>query len=248
MSSSQDPSPAGRPCNDFTTTHWSLVLKVGQRGNRAADEALAELCQRYWFPLYAFVRRRVGNVHEAQDVTQEFFAFLLEEDALAQATPERGRFRSFLLAALKNFQANQWDRANTRKRGGGRKLFSLEFDMSESRLSLEPAHGMTPEHLFERQWALTLLDLIMTRLQKEYATSGKGAQFELLKGVLIGDKGRPYAELARELNMSEPAARQAGFRLRKRYRELLRQEVAQTVADVGDVEEEIRSLFQALGG
>jgi len=223
-------------------------LGAGHRPGREAAEALEELCQRYWYPLYAFVRRHIGDVHEAQDLTQEFFAFLLEKNVLASASPQRGRFRSFLLAAIKNFLANQWDRANTRKRGGGIKRLSLDLETGESRLGLEPAHAITPERLFERQWALTLLELVVTKLQAEFTAAGKAQQFELLKDALTGDrKGRPYATLALQLNMSEEATRQAAHRLRKRYRELLREGVAHTVADPADIDEEINSLFAALG-
>ena len=151
------------PGSDFRTTHWSLVIDAKERGNTSAEAALAELCQRYWYPLYAYVRRRMGNVAEAQDLTQEFFARLLEKNVLAAASQERGRFRSFLLTAMKNFLANEWDKAKAAKRGGGRRALPLIFDTAESRLSLEPAHDLTPERLYERQWALTLLELVVDR-------------------------------------------------------------------------------------
>jgi RNA polymerase sigma-70 factor (ECF subfamily) len=225
-----------------------LVLHAGNRRDRDADAALAALCERYWYPLYAYVRRRTADVHEAQDLTQEFFARLLEKNTLGSASPERGRFRSFLLTAVKNFLANQWDRANAQKRGGGLRRLSLDLECGESRLRLEPAHDLTPERLFERQWVLTLLDLVMRRLQGEYQALGKGGQFEQLKGALTGDRDRlPYAALGVELGMSEEAARQAASRLRKRYRELLREEVSHTVAEPGDAEDEIRNLFEAIG-
>lgn len=224
------------------------MLRAGNRKDRDADTALAALCERYWYPLYACVRRRVADVHEAQDLTQEFFARLLEKNTLAVASPGRGRFRGFLRTALKNFLANEWDRAHAGKRGGAVRRLSLDLDAGESRVAIEPAHDLTPERLFDRQWALTLLDRVMRRLQDEYQSSGKAAQFERLKGTLTGDRGGlPYAALAADLGMSEDAARQAASRLRKRYRALLREEVAQTVAEPGDIEDEIRSLFEALG-
>lgn len=232
----------------FQTTHWSLVLRAGHREDRDADAAMAALCQRYWFPLYSYVRWRVADVHEAQDLTQEFFARLLEKEYLAVADPQRGKFRCFLLASLKHFLANEWNRAHAQKRGGHARHLSLDLGSGESRLNLEPAHALTPERLFERQWVLTLLDLVMTRLQEEYQTQGKAPQFERLKDVLTGDGERlPYSALAVALGMSEDAARQAASRMRKRYRELLREEVAQTLAEPGNVDDEIRSLFEVLG-
>jgi RNA polymerase sigma-70 factor (ECF subfamily) len=224
------------------------VLRAGSRKDRDADTALAALCERYWYPLYVYVRRHLADAGEAQDVTQEFFARLLEKNTLAAASPERGRFRSFLLTSIKNFLANQREWARARKRGGGVRRLSLDLDCGESRLRLEPAHNLTPERLFERQWVLTLLDLVMRRLQEEYQAPAKAEQLERLKGALTGDRDRlPYAALAAELGMSEEAARQAATRLRKRYRELLREEVAQTLAEPGDVDDEIRSLFEVLG-
>ena len=191
----------------FQTTRWTLVLRAGNRADLEADGALAALCERYWFPLYAYVRRRAAGVHEAQDLTQEFFARLLEKNALAAASPERGRFRGFLLAAIKNFLANQRDRAHALKRGGGARTLSLDLEYGESRLRMEPAHDLTPELLFQRQWVHTLLDFVMRRLQDEYQAAGKGVQFERLKDVLTGGRERlPYAAVAAELGMSEQAA------------------------------------------
>lgn len=220
-------------------------MRAGKRGDSQAEEALASLCEQYWFPLYAFVRRRVVDVTEAQDLTQEFFVRLLEKNVLDNAAPERGRFRSFLLASLKNFLTNEWDRANTQKRGGRSKRLTLDLASGESRMSLEPAHELTPEHLFERQWAMTLLELVVARLEAEFAAAGKPRHFELLKDALTGERGGlPYTEIAAELGLSEEAARQAAHRLRQRYRDLLRAEVAQTVAGPDDVEDEIRRLFE----
>jgi RNA polymerase sigma-70 factor (ECF subfamily) len=231
----------------FATTQWSLVLRAAQPNDSTARSALELLCRRYWFPLYAFARRRVSEIHEAQDLTQEFFLRLLEKNTLAAASPERGRFRSFLLASLKNFLANEWDRANAQKRGGGCETLSLDWAAGESRLSLEPTHTDTPEREFERQWALTLLDVVVRRLQDEFATADKSRQFELLKETLTGRRGAiDYATLAAKLQMSEEATRQAAHRLRKRYRELLHDEVAATVESADEVEAEIGRLFETL--
>lgn len=240
--------PSGAP--DFATTQWSLVL----RANRASDSraaALQTLCERYWYPLYAYVRRRGVGSHEAQDLTQEFFARLLEKNSLAAASPERGRFRAFLLTSLKNFLTNEWEKAQAQKRGGGQPAISLQLhlDSAESRLSLEPTHNLTPDRCFERQWALLLLELVVKRLQEEQAAAGKGRQFELLKEALAGGAERlAYSLIAAELQISEEAARQAASRLRKRYREILREEVSHTVERPEDVDKEIRSLFQVLAG
>ena len=231
----------------FATTQWSLVLRAARPEDSVARAALEALCRRYWFPLYAFARRRVSAIHEAQDLTQEFFLRLLQNNSLAAASPERGRFRSFLLASLKNFLSNEWDRANAQKRGGGRERWSLDWEIGESRLSREPAHADTPEREFERQWALTLLDVVVRRLQDEFATAGKSRQFERLKESLSGSRsGIDYPTVATELQMSAEAARQAAHRLRKRYRELLRDEVAQTVESPDEVDDEINRLFEAV--
>lgn len=245
MNASSNNDPFGQLASDFATTHWSLVLRAGNRADQLADSALASLCQRYWFPLYAFARRRVGDVHEAQDLTQEFFARLLEKNVLASASPERGRFRSFLLTSLKNFLANEWDRTQAQKRGGGRERLSLDWQDGESRLGLEPSHELTPERLFERQWTLTLLEHVVSRLQAEFVTAGKERQFELLKITLTGEQSS-YSDIAVALATSEESARQAAHRLRKRYRELLREEVAQTVETPEEVEDEIGRLFETL--
>jgi RNA polymerase sigma factor (sigma-70 family) len=245
MNADHERAPCDRTPNEFATTRWSVVLRAGKRGGPQADEALALLCEQYWFPLYAYVRRRVPDVNEAQDLTQQFFTRLLEKNLIDRAAPERGRFRSFLLTSLKNFLTNEWDRANAQKRGGRCVRLTLDLQSCESRLSLEPSHGLTPEHLFERQWAMTLLELVVTRLEAEFAAAGETRHFELLKTALSGERGGlPYTEIAAELGLSEDAARQAAHRLRQRYRELLRAEVAQTVAEPGEVEDEIRRLFE----
>ena len=234
------------PDRGFCSTQWSLVLRAGGAPDGGARPALESLCGRYWYPLYAYVRGRVGDAH-AQDLTQAFFARLLETRLLARASPERGRFRAFLLASLKNFLANEHDRATARKRGGGRAALPLDWDTGESRLSLEPRTDLTPDRVYDRQWAILLLDLVLDRLRAEYAAAGKGPLFDRLKDALAGTgRGVAYDALARDLDLSADAARQAASRLRKRYRELLRAEVAATVDDPADVDDEIRGLFAAL--
>ena len=243
-----DPSQAdGRPLeNSFATTRWSIVLAAGRPTQSSPPPAaLAELCQAYWPPLYAYVRRRSGSVESAQDLTQEFFLRLLQKGTLAAASPDRGRFRAFLLTGVKNFLANQRDREHTRKRGGGRLALSLDWESVDARHTFEPVDTLTPERRFEREWAVTLLERVVQRLRDEFVASGKAASFEALKPTLTGEAAQgTYDAISRELGCSLDAARQAAHRLRKRYRELLRDEVAQTVADREDVDDEIRRLFE----
>lgn len=232
----------------FATTHWSIVLGAGRSNQNDADRALATLCKNYWFPLYAYARRRVRDATEAQDLTQEFFARLLEKDILAGASPDRGRFRSFLLTAMKNFLTNEWNKARTQKRGGTRPVLSLDFNSGDSRYGLEPGHDLTPERLYERKWALTLLDRVLSQLRDEYQAADKPKHYELLQPFIGGNRSdASYSEVAQALEMSEGAAKVAAHRLRKRYRDLLRCELAQTVADSADIDDEISWLFQALG-
>ncbi len=233
----------------FASTHWSMVLAAGERATPDAERALAVLCQRYWFPLYAFARRRAATIHEAQDLTQAFFLRLLEKNVLSAASPDRGRFRSFLLTSMKHFLANEWDRATSRKQGGGRKQLSLDWESGESQLSLEPVHTETPEREFERRWALTLLENVVHSLRNEFAIAGKAAHFEVLKATLTAGRGAlDYPAVAEKLSISEEAARKAAQRIRNRYRELLHEEVAATVESETGIEDEIHRLFQALGG
>jgi RNA polymerase sigma-70 factor (ECF subfamily) len=234
--------------DEFATTHWSIVLAAGQDAHGGSDRALSTLCQTYWYPLYAYVRRRVGNPDEAQDLTQSFFAQLLERHVLAIADPQRGRFRAFLLTAMKNFLNNEWNKARTQKRGGRVARLSLDFDSVESRYGMEPSHDVTPEKLYERQWTLTLLDRVLDRLQAELAAKNRQRHFDVLRDFLTGDPASPdYSDAARQLGISPAAAKQAAYRMRKQYRQLLRAEVAETVADANDVEDEIRSLLDSLG-
>lgn len=240
--------PNDRQNAEFATTRWSVVLEAGQGHDPNAAAALSELCRRYWYPLYAYVRRRTNGADEARDLTQEFFVRLLERNAIAVATPERGRFRAFLLTAVKNHLANERERAGAQKRGGGRTPLSLDFESGEARFKIEPVHELTPERLFERQWTITLLDRVMSQLQEEHLAAGKQRQFELLRDSVLGDDGaESYAKIGEALGMSEGAARVAAHRLRKRYRELLRAEIAETVGDPSDVDAEIGQLFESLG-
>jgi RNA polymerase sigma-70 factor (ECF subfamily) len=230
----------------FATTHWSLVLAA--RGQTpAAREALAELCRVYWFPLYAYIRRQGHAAHEAEDLTQELFAQLLQRDDLAGLDPSRGRFRAFLLASCRHFLANQADKAQALKRGGGRTSLPLDLADADRRYAAEPGHEQTPERLFERRWALALLDQVLGRLRGHYETAGQAALFEHLKGALTGETDGPYAEVAVALGMTEGAVKVAAHRLRQRYRDFLREEIARTVADEAEVDDEVRTLFRALG-
>jgi DNA-directed RNA polymerase specialized sigma24 family protein len=231
---------------DFASTHWSLVLAAGQRSLPGSDQALAALCRTYWYPLYAFARRRLGDVHQAQDFTQDFFARLLEKNILASALSDRGRFRAFLLTAFKNFLANEGDKARAQKRGGGQAPLPLDFHAGDSRYELEPADRWTPERLFDRQWTLTLIGQVLAALRAEFAADGKEALFDQIKGFLTGESDASYAAIALGLGMSEGAAKAAAHRMRQRYRELLRHEVAQTVADPAEIDDEIRRLFESL--
>jgi RNA polymerase sigma factor (sigma-70 family) len=242
----QDPFAAGG--GRFTTTHWSLVLAAAGTEDSRGREALARLCQVYWYPLYAFVRRQGRSPHDAQDLTQEFFARLLEKEYLGDVDRSKGKFRSFLLTALKHFLSKERDRCNTLKRGGGHTLVPLDTLCAEDRYRREPEDNATPEKLFERRWALTLLERVLTRLGDEHAATGRRAMFEQLQGCLTGDRNLlPYTELAGRLTMTEGAVKVAVHRLRQRYRGVLREEIAQTVADSAEIDDEIKELFSALG-
>lgn len=232
----------------FATTHWSVVIAAQRADSTRSQAALAHLCQTYWYPLYAFVRRQGHGPHDAQDLTQEFFARLLEKNYLAVVARERGKFRSFLLAALKHFLANEWNRSRAAKRGGGRELLSLNETDAEGRYLLEPVAETTAEKIFERRWATTLLDLVVNRLREEFALAEKTELYDALKNCLtVESRSVPYAELGARLGMSEGAVKVAVHRLRARYREVLRDEIAQTVSGPGEIEEELRHLFAALG-
>jgi RNA polymerase sigma-70 factor (ECF subfamily) len=231
--------------SQFPTTRWTLVVAAGDPQRKEARSALVFLCENYWYPLYAYLRRRGYPADQAQDLTQEFFIRLLEGRYLDRADPEKGRFRSFLLTSLKFFVADEEDRHRARKRGGGM-VVPLEFSSGEDRYQREPAHDETPERIFERRWALSMLDRVVERLRNEFVHHGRAEHFERLKMFLLGQSDAPYAELAREMNTSEGALKVAIHRLRKRYRELFRQEIADTVADPAEVESELRYLAAVL--
>ncbi len=233
----------------FVTTHWSVVLTAGGSDTTRARQALEKLCQAYWYPLYAYVRRRGFSPPDAEDLTQEFFARFLEHEWVANADREKGRFRSFLLSAMNHFLANEWDKARAQKRGGGAALLPLEFGTAETRYCQEPADNVTPEQHFERRWALTLLETVTGRLRAEYEQDGKGELFAALNPCLVGDRtAQPYEELAKKLGFSEGTVKSAVHRLRQRYRQLLREEIMHTVAGSGEVEEELRHLVVVLAG
>ena len=243
-----DPAPTSprRTARDFHTTRWSMVLHA--RGDSAGAQAsLAQLCEAYWYPLYAFVRRQGTGGDDAQDLTQEFFARLLEKGWLGDVERERGRFRSFLLAAMKHFLANEWDRSRAKKRGGGAAMLALDAMSAETRYRHEPADTQTAEKFFDRGWALTLLDQVLARLRGEMTAAGRIADFEALKFCLTGEK-TAYAEVARTLGMTEGAVKVAVHRLREPYRALLRAEIAETVATADEVDDEMRHLLAALSG
>ena len=230
----------------FSTTHWSLVVHAGDMADPAAQSALATLCRRYGFPLYAFVRREGYGMHDSQDLTQAFFARFLEKDYLHDVDPSRGRFRSFLLASLRHFLANARDHEKAAKRGGGATVLPLDFSQAEDRYLHEPTTEWTAEKLFHRRWALELLQTVMDRLRAEWASAEKRVFFLAVETFLSGAAPtRTYAEVAQELDRTEGAVKTAVHRLRRRYRELLREEIAQTVTEPGQIDEEIQQLFGA---
>jgi RNA polymerase sigma factor (sigma-70 family) len=231
----------------FETTHWSVVLEAGQDSAHGAD-ALARLCHIYWYPLYCYVRRSGHPSEDAEDLTQEFFARLLAKDYLKSAAPHKGRFRSFLLLVLKRFLVNEWHREKRVKRGGGREIISLDAQDTENRYLFEPAEEMSPEKLFDYRWAATLLERVMAVLEAEFTAKSDGPPFAELRPFLGGDEDQgSYAELSDRLGLSEGALRVTVYRLRKRYRELLRLEIAHTVDSPEAIDDEIRCLFNALG-
>jgi RNA polymerase sigma factor (sigma-70 family) len=230
----------------FTTTRWSVVLNA-QGESPSAREALEKLCRTYWWPLYGFVRRQGYSPEEGQDLTQGFFAMLLERKDFDAVRQEKGRLRSYLLASLKNFLAKAHRRATTIKRGEGRPLVPLEDLLVRERADLEPADTLSADRIYERRWALTLLEQVLARLEEEYHVADNSALFEQLKQMLNDEPDRPsQAKIAQALNMKENAVKQAFHRLRQRYRLLLREEIAQTVAAPSDVEDELRHFISIL--
>ena len=231
----------------FVTTHWSVVLSAKAEGSAAADISLENLCRTYWWPLYAFVRRRGYEAHDAQDLTQEFFARFLAKDFLRSVERSKGKFRSFLLAAMEHFLAKEWRRANAQKRGGGMTFVSINDETAEQPYLQIASPAQSSERIFEQQWATTLLNQATTRLRQEFVESGKEEMFEAIKVFLTGEKkAASYAELAAKLATTEAALKMAVSRMRQRYRELLRAEVANTVSRPEEVDEELHALFAAL--
>jgi RNA polymerase sigma-70 factor (ECF subfamily) len=232
----------------FHTTHWTVVLAAGAGDETRMREALASLCATYWYPLYAFIRRQGSSPHEAEDLTQGFFCHFLERDALARVQPAAGKFRSFLLACLKNFLANERERAGAQRRGGGCVLLPLNTGDAETRYSLEPSDPLTPEAIFERRWAFAILERTMAELCREYSPEPKRELFRDLQGFLPGGQpGVSRAEVAARRGVSVGAIDVAIHRLRRRFGAILRGQVARTVSTEAEVEEELRHLISVLG-
>jgi RNA polymerase sigma-70 factor (ECF subfamily) len=233
----------------FATTHWSVVLGAGDANSPQAEAALTRLCQTYWLPVYAFVRKRGHSPEEAQDLTQAFFANFLEKQHVTRANRERGRFRSFLMTSVENFLRNENVRARAQKRGGGRQVVSLDEQDAEARYLQEPTTEMDPAKAFEQRWAATLLDTVLTRLQAEFGATGRGDLFEALQAHLWGDaESAPYPELAERFGLTLANVKITAHRLRQRYRDLLREEIAHTVALPSQVDDEIWHLMQVVSG
>jgi RNA polymerase sigma-70 factor (ECF subfamily) len=239
--------PEGRDPGRFPTTQWSRVATAASRDDGEAQKAMSMLCQAYWYPIYAFVRHRGFSPEQAQDRTQDFFAYVLERDLIAKADPTRGRFRAFLRTVCARHLAGDRDRESAAKRGGNHPRLSIDPLDAERRYVLEPAHEMTAERIFDRTWALTLLGRVVDRLRREYEDAGRSTRFEELIAVLTRDpESNPYAEIARRLGTTEGNVRVAVHRLRRRYGLLLREEIAATVGDATQVDDEIQALFAAL--
>ena len=238
------PGVVGQPL--FATTHWSVVLAAADEETPEAAAALERLCRTYWYPLYAYVRREGHSPEDAQDLTQEFFATLLRRDSLAHVAPEKGRFRSFLLAAMRHFLSDQRDRARTVKRGGRVEILSLDAQEAEDRYRLEPVDRLDAEKIYERRWAMTLIEQALARLREESAAAGKAELFERLRRFVVGESEATWGEAASELGLTEGAMKAAVHRLRERYRVLLRDEIAHTVADPAEIEEEVRYLIRVI--
>jgi len=241
------PSESGHfapPGRSFATTHWSVVLAAGQDASPDAQEALEKLCRAYWYPLYAYVRRQGFSPEDAQDLTQEFFARFLQKKSFRRADRERGKFRTFLLTSLQHFLAHEWERARAQKRGGGLPLLPWDERSAESRYQLDATPDLAPDQVFDQRWALTLFQKALTRLHQEFAAEGKAQQFDQLKGFLSGVPAEgAYASAAADLGLKGGAVAVAVHRLRRRYGELVREEIAQTVASPAEVEEELRHLI-----
>jgi RNA polymerase sigma factor (sigma-70 family) len=232
--------------SQFRTTHWSAVVRAGNSDSIEAASALNELCQVYWYPLYAFARRQGNSAAEAEDLTQGFFARLIERGYVARADQEKGRFRTFLLTLFRRHIANEWNREHMQKRGGLQPKLSLDAAWAESRYGAEPAQGNGPDVLFNRQWARILLDQVMNRLENDYRISGRESLFERLEACVAQDEtALRYSEIAEELGLTEPAVKMAMQRMRARYRAILREEIAKTVVSPDEIDAEIKELFAA---
>lgn len=236
------------PSAQFALTRWSVVLAAGDwRAGSTARRAMGELAQTYWYPLYAYLRRNGQPAAQAEDLVQGFFTRLMEKDALNAVDRGKGRFRSFLLASLKNFMSDEWDKSRRLKRGGGQKVLDLDALDADTRYNLGPTDLMTPERVFAQRWALTVLEQVMARLRQEYESQGKAPLFNALQGAIAGSAERlSYAEIATQLAMSESAVKMAAHRLRRDYRRILRDEIAQTVASPDLIDDEIRFLMESL--
>ena len=246
MSGSDSQTPPSHAAGQFTTTRWSLVLAAQDDAPAEAEAALAELCKAYWYPLYAFIRRRGYDAHDAQDLTQEFFYRLLDRNYLSAVDHRKGRFRSFLLAALEHFLTNEWRRSQTQKRGGGKQIVSID-DTAEARYMQEPSTELSPERIYEQRWALAFLDRVIHQLRQEFVDAGKQSTFDAIKIFLTGERNNEsHLALASRLGTTEAALKMSISRLRQRYGELLRAEIANLVARPEDIEDELRALLKAL--
>lgn len=236
-----------RPMSQLPSTQWTAVLTAANHQSADGRQALASLCDAYWYPLYAYVRRLGYNNGAAEDLTQGFFARLIETDMLRNVGPEKGRFRSFLIVCLKRYIANEWHKENAAKRGGGSHVVSLDAERASRRYAHEPVDRLTPESLFERRWALTLLERTLHLLADEMRDAGHADRFDTLKVYLVADEqAPPYAHAARQLGLTEPAVKTAVYRLRQRYQQTLRREISRTLGPDDDVEQEIAHLFDAI--
>jgi len=242
----QPPRAAEALAREFSTTHWSVVLAAGQMDLPSAAEALEKLCRAYWYPLYAYARRLGNNAEDAQDLTQSFFARFLANNSISLADRSRGRFRTFLLNSFKNFTIDEWNKTQREKRGGGHVIISTEAEEAENRYQKEPSHTETPEKLYDRTWANSVLEHALAKLRAEYYQAEKAKVFDQLQCSLDGSCQKSYAEIAGELGMSEAAVKQQAHRMRRRYRALVLVEVATTLADPKDAENELRALLAAL--
>lgn len=233
---------------EFRTTHWSVVLAATNPAAPDRREAMAHLCETYWYPLYAYVRHRGNSADNAEELTQEFFTRLIEKEFIRNTAPENGRFRAFLLACLKHFLANEWDRVRAEKRGGTKQILSIDFSDADERYGREPAHELTAERIFERRWALLVLEQALAQLAEEMTASGKGHVFEEFKDYLMAEADTPtHDRTARAMGLSPGAVKVRVHRLRQRYRRILRERIAMTLSDPDEVDDEIRRLFSALG-